>query len=215
VADGATESSFSGPWARQLVDSFTAGAGSLGQGREGAAGRSAWIAAQGKAWRSKLPRKLSWLAEEKAREGGNAAFLGIEFHLTRGGHLVWRAGAVGDCVLFSARGATLERAFPAFGPDGYPRRPALIATAAEADWQLAGGTARPGDTFLMASDALARWLTAQLFEGKADWSALAATTDARRFARAVEGLRSRGWVVNDDATLLVVEIGESGREATA
>jgi hypothetical protein len=208
VADGATESSFSGAWARQLADSFAGGVGSLRQNRDAAVARAAWVSRLGDAWRAKLPRKLSWLAEEKAKEGGHAAFLGLEFHFTPGGRLMWLAGAVGDCVLFGAIDGRLVRAFPLFCPDGYPRRPALISTRPSAgpEWQLASGTAHPGDTFLLASDALARWLSSQLFESREEWAALADAPDARRWARAVEGLRRQGAVQNDDATLLVVQV---------
>jgi hypothetical protein len=215
VADGATESSFSGAWACLLAGSFTGGEGSLRQGREASTARAAWVSAQGAAWRSQLPKKLTWLAEEKAREGGHAAFLGLEFHHTPAGRLAWRAGAVGDCVLFTARGNTLTRAFPLFCPDGFPRRPDLVPTAPDVptEWKLAGGLAAPGDVFLLSTDALAHYLAAQLFEEKPDWVSLAEQPDARSFTRAVEGLRRRGLVPNDDATLVRVSIsGGPGEE---
>ena len=72
VADGATETSFSGLWAQLLVRSF--GAGTLRQAHFDASLRPARVS-----WRRAVSSKpLPWYAEAKVLDGAYAALLGVE-----------------------------------------------------------------------------------------------------------------------------------------
>ena len=71
VADGATETSFSGQWARQLVRAF-------GNGDLAERDWTAQLAKEQSRWLHTVQRKpLPWYAEEKARSGAFAALLGL------------------------------------------------------------------------------------------------------------------------------------------
>jgi len=110
IADGATESSFAGEWAKMLVRNYVkAPDNKLGSFKS----KIEFLAAK---WHSCVFRTpLPWFAEEKARLGAFAAFLGIEFkpELTlfsdRG---FWSGLAIGDCCLFQFRDGNQLLSFP-------------------------------------------------------------------------------------------------------
>ena len=77
VADGATETSFAGLWARRLVRAYGSGC---------FAGRN-WqnqLRREQAAWYAEVLQKpLPWYAEEKVHSGAFAALLGLELHNDR------------------------------------------------------------------------------------------------------------------------------------
>ena len=83
-----------------------------------------------------------------------------------------------------------------------PSRPAshdLFAHWAEGD-------ARPGDLFVLASDALARWMLEQSNSGGEPWLRLLAVEDNSQFGQLVSELRAANALENDDTTALVVQV---------
>ena len=99
IADGATETSFSGLWARLLVEAH-------GEGKIGIVSDQQILEPLQQRWTAVVcERPLPWYAEEKAQQGAFAAFLGLR--LTCPGRRSpgrWRAMAMGDSCLFQLRG---------------------------------------------------------------------------------------------------------------
>lgn len=204
VADGATETSFAGLWARQLVAAF---------GR-GCFDGNDWLAdlrREQSAWYAEVLQKpLPWYAEEKVHAGAYAALLGLE--LAANGS--WRSLAVGDCCLFHWREEGLVTAFPAQEASFFTSRPYLLSSSAAHNGGLEEQVLRsegqwlPGDRFALLSDALAQWALRELEAGSTPWPALAQLQagDRRHFTRWVEGLRSSAALRNDDVTALLIAL---------
>jgi hypothetical protein len=179
VADGATETSFSGLWASTLVRLH---------GRVGLAAETLLdgLPRWGRYWRRRVgERDLPWYAEEKLRSGSFAAFAGLTLGVPAdgapaagGGRLPWEAVAAGDSCVFQVREDTLLVAFPLDSAADFGNRPALISTEPAANAGLgshlrrADGECRAGDTFYLMTDALAAWFLAAAERGERPWLAL-------------------------------------------
>jgi hypothetical protein len=204
VADGATETSFAGLWARQVVRAYGLGCFDAGDWLE-------QLRREQAAWYGEvLQRPLPWYAEEKVRAGAYAALLGLE--LAAAGE--WRSLAIGDCCLLHWRGDELVTAFPAQTAAFFTSRPYLLSSNAAHNDNLGeqvlrmGGQWLPGDRFALLSDALAQWALRELEAGSPPWAALAAVQGAgqRRFAQWVDSLRESAALRNDDVTALLITL---------
>ena len=206
VADGATETSFAGLWARRLVRAY-------GEGCFGGEDWDVWLdqlRREQAAWYGEVLQKpLPWYAEDKVREGAYAALLGLD--LTAAGE--WRSMAVGDCCLLHWRGDELMAAFPAQDAAFFTSRPYLLSSNAarndglQEQVQRAVGQWLPGDRFALLSDALGQWALRGLEAGEPPWPAFAAIQQAgqqRAFGRWVDDLRATGALRNDDVTALLI-----------
>ncbi len=207
VADGATESVYAGVWARCLVEQLVQADAASASAFAGAveAGQDEWRAAV-----DERAAEQPWYVTAKVDEGAFAAALGLSIH--DDGR--WRAVAVGDCCLFHMRNDALDRAWPMTDPDAFSHRPALVSSLPGRDGPTPAttdGKWRTGDTFLLATDAVAAWLL------RTDPTAAASWDDP--FDEAVATARDEGNLRNDDATLVVltmqsssaVEGGDAGR----
>jgi hypothetical protein len=211
VADGASESSFAGLWAKLLAEGFIAGR------RQPAA--DSWFTPLRRGWAEEVDHlDLDWFAEEKRQLGAFATFLGLSLNKPRAGEEGrWRALAVGDCCLFQVRDNRLTAAFPLRRSADFNNRPPLLCSRAVGDDpanQLSRarkrvGRWKAGDRFFLMTDALAQWFLRRREEGRRPWQALArrlAGPDTAAGLTAFVGrLRRRGALANDDVTLLVVE----------
>jgi len=211
VADGATETSFSGLWAKLLVRSYTAGrlspnrfAGSLSVLQE--------------RWRKAVSRKaLSWYAEEKVRSGAAAAFVGL--HLSNPAaesyEGSWEASALGDCCLIQIRGGQVIERFPLKSSSEFSSSPFLVSSnpSASEGWQerlrIISGAWLADDSFYLMSDALAAWFMRDEESGGAPWEILRdlGTAHSPAFSDWIGELRSGQLIRNDDVTLMRVDLG--------
>ena len=208
VADGATETSFSGEWADLLVRAYC-------RGRLGQRNLDTGLAAVRERWRSTVgARPLPWYAEEKLRSGAFSSLIGLTISAASRHGWRWRAMAIGDSCLFHIRDETLELAFPLASPAEFTSRPRLLSTNQAANVGLEGATlrqrgeARPGDRFLLAADALACWALTRHEAGEPVWCLLsrAAAMPPDDFAAWMDELRSAGTLRNDDVTLLHLQL---------
>ena len=127
VADGATEASYSGRWARLLVQGYR-------KGWLGVADPSQALQRLARIWRRGLQtRKLPWYAQEKLRHGAFAALLGLELSTENAADQdgAWNAYSVGDCCLFHVAGDRLLTSFPFDDPRDFGSRPVLLSSVAE------------------------------------------------------------------------------------
>ncbi len=196
VADGATETSFSGLWAKLLVDAFVDQrlpriemehlAPLSGNWHQAIAARTA-------------NKPLPWYAVEKLEKGAFSSLMGLSVHADGN----WRAHCVGDSCLFHVRPKQAIRAFPYHTPDEFNNHPALLSTDATAAFEtkVARGRWRDGDYFLLMTDALAHFFLSQRkLRGQLASDAL----DQPGFEALVQAARGDRICRNDDVTLVKI-----------
>jgi hypothetical protein len=208
VADGASESSHSGLWARLLVEDFVVGG----------VGGDVWAAGLPplqRRWSEEVgPRPgdppLPWYVEERLRAGAFATFLGVVLGPGEEGSAPWRwqALAVGDSCLFQVRDGGLVEAFPIKFAAEFGSTPWLVGSrTSPRGLDRASGPAHPGDRLWLMTDALAHWFLRLTEAGARPWEELQRLTDDdsdQRFARWVEALRAAHLLRDDDVTLLAI-----------
>ena len=123
VADGATETSYAGLWAKLLVQSY----GKHGQPADSLDPRLGKIRA---VWKRCLgQRALPWYAEEKVRIGAFSTLLGLSLTRTGTEHPpvgTWIAHAIGDSCLFHIQTDADPIAFPLKTSGEFTSRPAPL-----------------------------------------------------------------------------------------
>ena len=210
VADGATEAFDSRYWARLLVRSWMANAETRDKGtffqmaqRLGERAHQRWENA-----------KLPWYAEEKARAGSYAAFVGIAFEPQKSG-FAWRALAIGDSCLLQVRSRKLIRALPLSKPEEFGYRPLLLPSKVSAlpaiEEQLTEheGDAKHGDIFLLLSDAVASWFLAGQAVGAPsieNFQSLLAEENTAELDELIAEQRELGRMRNDDVAAIYIEV---------
>jgi hypothetical protein len=210
VADGATEASFSGIWAKQLVRAFTSRKLSSPLSTEE-------LNPLRTKWQTIVHRHpLPWYAEEKASSGAFAAFVGLELmeKSPEGEERKWRASAAGDTCLVQVRGNAILEAFPYADSSHFNNRPDLLCSSpafnGNATTPVSHRTGAWGceDVFFLMTDALACWFFKEAEQGGQPWNALRdLDTDAQvSFEHFVKDLRATGRMKNDDVTLVRVDI---------
>jgi hypothetical protein len=210
VADGASEASFAAAWARVLVEGFVAAPGKPWL-------RPDWFPPLRRRWAEQVDGlELPWYAEAKREQGAFATLLGVAFQPARPGKDgQWRAVAVGDTCLFHTRGGRFLASFPLEESAAFGNRPRLLGSRQdrdrpEPDWERAHGRWRPGDRFLLMTDALAEWFLRLNEKGARPLEAidrlLAEKGPEPAFPTWVEERRDREDLRNDDVTLVVIEV---------
>lgn len=221
VADGATETSFSSVWAKQLARSYCQGdMDSLAQIK------SRLPALQENWSRIVRRRPLPWYAEEKLRSGTYAALAGLTFSESSKDSGSWTAIACGDSCIAHVRGENLLMTFPITRSESFSNSPILLSTdlvmnvKAIENIQEASGEWQTGDSFYLMTDALASWFIQCCEMDQKPWAILrdlAATplpsavapsgfSQLRPFRPWVEELRQSHAIRNDDVTLFRIEI---------
>lgn len=219
VADGATESSYSGEWARLVA---------RGYGRR-------WIDPTRltetlprvqRRWAAKVgSRQLPWYAQEKLQQGAFATLLGVTIWADSGGGR-FDAVALGDSCLFLLRRGRLEISFPIRDAEHFSNHPALLSSlpnASEADrlTSRTSGRLDSGDVLLLATDALGKWLLSPdepVSKGRRRLTAAPSSRNSRLeqllgvmdsrigFGALIQQLRASGEMQNDDVTAVAAEV---------
>lgn len=211
VADGATEASFSGRWARLLTRGYCDGAFKD-------APDLADFAPQQAVWAREVAAiPLPWYAEEKARSGAFSSLLGLSIAAAKGGAGGrWTALAVGDSCLFQVRDDRLLTAWPLDAAESFTNSPMLLSSNPASNVALGehlvlrAGDWMPGDAFYLLTDALACWFLLAYEAGGRPWQDLdtVAVSDSPAFVDWIADLRAARILRNDDVTLLRVAVGE-------
>jgi serine/threonine protein phosphatase PrpC len=204
VADGASESSFTAAWAKLLVENFVTAKGRSWHDLD-------WLASPRQLWANDVDaQSLPWYAEEKREQGAYATLLGVAFS-----RRAWHALAIGDSCLFRLRGGKLGKSFPLAHSSDFGNQPALLgsrgrpADTPSQSIRRARGKWRPGDRFLLMTDALAEWMLRRHEQGQRpveDMDRLLAEPAPQEvFAAWVEERRKNQGLRNDDVTLVVID----------
>lgn len=229
VADGASESMLSGPWARVLVKVFCRlGWHPVVQGQEGVLEASVGAAlnrayCSWQLWRDQYLRArenrgkpVQWYEEPGLRAGAYATLLGLEL-VSAGDDEArcppgsWTAVAAGDSCLFQVRGCQLVTVFPVEKSSEFGTSPPLICSKPrpkQVPFAAAAGWLAKGDRLYLMTDALAAWFLACAERGETPWRILDALGNPREsmFEELVKDLRRSKKLRNDDITLIRIEV---------
>ena len=205
VADGATEAFDARNWAQRLAETWVREGSALTPetfhdwvGREGLALHSSWS-----------QMTLPWYAEEKARKGSFAAFVGVELDLMSDAPS-WKAVALGDACLLHCRDGALVKSFPLSQSASFNSAPLLVASDPvfyknSADsLVIESGRCEPNDILFLVSDAAAAWYL-ERFEQN-DFSDILRDNDEPDAAKFFENERQAGRIRNDDIAVIRLEI---------
>lgn len=216
VADGATESSFSGLWARMLVHSY-------GLSPLTPLNLQQRVEKRSRKWAQQVTVKpLPWFALEKVQRGAFATLLGLSLSNGAGASSAggrWQALAIGDTCLFQIRALELIASFPLTRAKQFGNTPLLVSThllsnqnlwARLADFERQG-LWQPGDNFLLMTDALAHWFLKEVETGELPWLTLFKVAEQSKsrpdsFDRWLADLRRSKAIRNDDVTLLMIRM---------
>jgi len=212
IADGASGSSYSGLWARMLVDEFVRTTRPW----------YSWLPEIQVRWASAVASRINgkpapWFVESRLDQGAFSTFLGlvIEEPTWKGKKIRrWRVRAIGDSCLFQVRQNRLVKALPLARSSDFGNTPWLVGSRVLNDRSLGQKAAlhkgewRPDDRIWLTTDALAQWFLQECEAGRRPWqsfdSVLTAAAPERAFAACIEELRARNDLRNDDVTLLAV-----------
>ena len=212
VSDGASESAFAREWANVLADAFVSRPPDIG----GLTRDSMWdwLASAQEEWRAGIPwDRIPWHGEAKARAGAFATLLGLTVAARSGSsrRLSWQAVAVGDGCLFVVRDDSLWLSFPLEDADQFDNSPTLVCSNPDnagdlwKDVRRSDGECVAGDSFILASDALACWFLERNAGGEMPWKTLLAL-DASGWTSLVDEERRTGSMRNDDMTLVIIRV---------
>lgn len=200
VADGASTSARAEVWSSLLVRSFVADQMDPLKPAVLAALRKEWYA------QVAIGRQLPWYAMAKLQHGADATFLGLRLDRAE---LAYDAMMVGDSCLFHLRRHQVLFAGPLGHPDDFSRFPQLISSRPDAEVPnpvMYSGDYELGDLFVLATDAVARFLLDVYVRYGRMSIAVELGRDRCCFARKVVRLRQRGLMANDDATMCLVRV---------
>jgi hypothetical protein len=227
VADGATESSYADRWAKDLVNQYIH---TPPRDHAAAAVLPDWLTPLQERWREGIDwQNLPWFAEEKAKAGAFATFLGVSVFnpedfrkttfLERATAFfrkhnskepwAWKAVAVGDSNFFQIRDGKLIQSFPLQKAEEFNSRPVLLCSNPANNlgiWpevRYTQGECRTDDLFILATDAVAKWFLDQRQAGGKPWDTLEAIKSNQQFQDFVARLRAEKAMRNDDTTVLL------------
>lgn len=205
VADGATEAFDARSWAQRLAQNWVQSDTALT-----AETFHDWIAAEGLALHSSWSQlTLPWYAEEKARHGSFAAFVGVELDLTAEVPS-WTAIALGDACLVHCRNGSPLKSLPLSDAASFNSAPLLVASDPALHSSSAhalvidSGECQNKDVLFLLSDAVAAWYLEHFEES--DFSNVVASNDDAAIAAFFENERQSGRMKNDDVAIVRLEI---------
>jgi len=206
IADGATTTSFSSLWAKILVQETC---------KYPLKYLKKSIKEAQAEWQQNISQmKLPWHAEEKVKKGAHSTLLRVDFYSLHGKNYgFWKSISVGDSCLFQIRSKTMITSFPIRNSNEFNNNPYLISSK-NLDNNRLGNTIFTsygkwirGDSFLLATDAIAKWCLEISEQGDSPIEVMpefsADTIGAEvQYQNWISELRARNEIRNDDTTLI-------------
>ena len=219
VADGATRSFFPKCWAELLVKHFCGRSDLFLSGENW----KEWLVPIQEEWYKQVEERVKernqfYLTNSfNTREPAVSTFIGLEVDKTK---LEWQAVIIGDSCLFHKSNVGFE-SYPIKKSEDFTSRPKVFASFAERnhyDPEFIDGEVKPGDIFILATDALAKWIVQhkeadQVEEALKQLKGIKTDEQFYSFvdlARDNENIR----LVNDDVTLMLISVEESESSET-
>lgn len=211
VADGATEAFDAQSWAQRLAHNWV-----QAETQEALTPEDlrAWVGEQAQSLHDSWDGlRLPWYAEEKARMGSFAAFVGV--HLNLDGAPCWQAIALGDSCLIHCREEAVLSTLPVLNYQSFNSTPLLVPS--HADIQEAAlkqavvgrGIIETGDVLLLLSDAAAAWylmLAEKDDDTRALFDKLLKSVRETELAQLFESERLTGRIKDDDIAVISIEL---------
>jgi hypothetical protein len=176
---------------------------------------SAWVLEEGQflhdSWSG---LRLSWYAEEKARTGSFAAFVGVQLDLESDPPR-WRAIALGDACLIHCRNGWILKALPISNHESFNATPLLVPShrsmleVALSNVVISSGELKHHDVLLLLSDAAAAWylmLVAQDDRMRSCFDALLKAASNCELEQLFESERLAGRIKDDDIAVVRIEV---------
>lgn len=223
VADGATLSFFPAQWAHLLVKRFCQDNDPENSYLFNHRQWEQWLQPIQQRWKDQVRQKVERTDPKtgfhvrnrfRRREAALATFVGLQLNLSDKRQMNWAAMIIGDSCLFHVQGNTITSylisSTKRFGytPEGF-----LSIDMYNYKYQpkFKSGIFEDGDFFILATDAMAKWLLSQYESGNwlHAWSRLCQMT-WDDFPGFVEEIRHE--VDNDDITFIIVPIGDQAKE---
>lgn len=214
VADGATESSFAGEWARMLTNAFVSKPFLTTDKLKTLTGELS------KEWNETIANKeLPWYAEEKVLSGAFSTLIGIHLLTYRnyGSIGSWSAIAIGDSCLFQIRNDKLVYKFPIDNSSQFNDSPLLLSSNLSLNSQLWEEVKIQEkafwlleDVFILATDAISKWFLSKYENGEKPWDMLLKFTMLEQpnesFKEWINELRKSSELKNDDVTVVIIKM---------
>ena len=207
VADGVTESLFSGIWADLVVNSYVEKGDELltASGLESPHQEFVQKSSQ---QILQMPDTQHWFMYEKLERGSHVTFAAVEFFSPE----KIQALAVGDSCIFWRNGENEEVGMlPELSPEDFGAFPTSICHLPRT-WQtlnqkIIRKEVHLKDAFqiVLCTDALACWLVKELGNDFSAWEQLFHIPDAIYFTDFIATLRERKEIRNDDVTLVLID----------
>jgi hypothetical protein len=217
VCDGASEAVLAGHWARHLAQRFGESRASVVKTLSTAVSEWQEIVEKYVSGREHDGSPIQWYEEPGLARGAFATLLMVQLTAALKGESKgsWQALALGDSCVFQVRDEQLIESFPIRDPDAFNSSPQLVPSRpADNDLVVSRidryrGRWESGDSFYLATDALAAWFLRHSSRGNEPWGVLRdLDTEAgpSSFEAWIASLRDAGEIHNDDVTLIRVHI---------
>jgi len=216
IADGVASGIFARQWARILTEATVAETPDPGDKEA----FGAWLARRREAWQREIDVSgLAWFQKPKLREGAFSTLLWVEIlpidESDRQPQDPWRLRvfAVGDSCLFHVRGQQLLRTFPIETAEELEADPVVVGSVdlnrdELVQFKSFDALCRPGDLLVLCTDAIAEWALRQAEAGDPPaWEDYWNKTE-EEWQQEVATLRSERHMRYDDATLLLLRVGD-------
>ena len=209
IADGATRSFMSKLWAALLVKHFCKTTGlSLTEDNW-----KEWLRPIQQEWYQQVEEEVKalnryWLTNPfNAQESATSTFIGLEIDKTT---YEWKAIIIGDSCLFHLNDSVF-RSYLIENTADFTNRPKAFTSFEKDNYyspSLVEGDVKPGGTFILATDALAKWILAHKESGELEilCATLKSIETDIQFCEFVKTARisERIRLVNDDVTLMKI-----------
>ena len=219
VADGATRSFFPKEWAELLVEHFCEAPNPFPNVHNW----RTWLKPIQDEWHKKVVQKVRavprfYLVNSlNSREPAASTFIGLEFDKIQG---KWRAMIVGDSCLFHI-GSCGFKSYMIEKSADFTSRPEVLASYEKdnhSEPDFVSDDAKPGDTFILMTDALAKWtLEHEKLERREEaLRQLKQIQTDNQFQKFVDSSRVDEDItlVNDDVTLMIISVEKDDAQAS-
>lgn len=218
VADGVTQSFFSKEWAELLVEHFCEASVSYPSRNNW----RSWIEPVQERWYAQVKRAVEehdkfYLNNRfNFKQPAASTFIGLEFDRAQA---KWQAMIVGDSCLFHLNACGF-RSYEIERSADFTNRPRVFASYDKdnhSEPSFVKCDATPGDTLILATDALAQWILQREEAGKRDetLSELKKIGDKNQFREFIDRVRTDEYapLVNDDVTLMIISVEKDKTQA--
>jgi hypothetical protein len=225
VADGATQSFYPAQWAKLLVERFCKEKDTLNTDILSSGEWSRWLELVQRRWYEEIQREVenhqAYYNKNRfiGKESAAATFAGIEFKNDSSDkkRLFWNAMIIGDSCLFKINEHDFESYLLKHSSD-FTNQPDYFASFEKDNkyepFFSSLGTTKRGDVFLLATDALAKWILREREAGqdnlKKIWNTISTIQNEKDFERFIGNIRQDEQISldNDDSTLVIISVGE-------